>query len=296
MTTQAAPSTAADREHAIRAIKLLLFSASLVPAMVGGAIAAATGAFTWQPLLLATLGLFLGQLAGDYFYFYFIHFHTDARDAHTKIFAGWRPLLAGTLLQPAQTLHAGILCLACDGLIAAYFYHLLGVRAALFALAGGLVAVFFTPLMRRGLKEPVIFITFGPLCVAGVVLAVTGSIPTTAWVASVPVGCFVTAVAYLKSARFDVVQQGRDQVVLRLNPNAVLGLLAFGYASLIVAVSARQLPLWTLSALLSLPLAFTVADGVRAPTRRVSDYLWNTVRSLLVLILVGCGIAAGFLV
>ena len=57
-----------ERERAIRAIKILPFSASLVPAAVGGAIAAHAGSFAWPPFALATVGLFVGQAAGDYLY------------------------------------------------------------------------------------------------------------------------------------------------------------------------------------------------------------------------------------
>jgi 1,4-dihydroxy-2-naphthoate octaprenyltransferase len=126
-----------DRERAIRSIKILLFSASILPALVGGAIAYAAGAWEPELFLLATLGLFIGQAGGDYVYYYGTHFHTDARDAHTKIFAGWRPLFTGSLLKPELTLHAGIACLFLDLGIASYFVYVRGTTILWFALAGG---------------------------------------------------------------------------------------------------------------------------------------------------------------
>jgi 1,4-dihydroxy-2-naphthoate octaprenyltransferase len=289
------PTNAPDRERAIRAIKILLFSASIVPAIVGGAIAASTGSFAWTPFLLAALGLFIGQAGGDYLYYYGTHFHTDARDAHTKIFAGWRPLFTGTLFAPERTVWAGALCLAVDLGIAVYFYQLMGTAILWFALAGGLIAIFFTPLMLRGWKEPVIFVTFGPLCVAGIVFALTGTLSQAAIVASLPVGFFVTVVAYLKSARFDVVDSGGEQVVLKLSRTVILVLLAFGYVSLVAGVALSYLPMWSLAGLLSLPLAWSVASIVRQSSSKVSEYLWATVRSIVILVVVGAGLAAGFL-
>jgi len=284
-----------DRERAIRAIKFLLFSASLVPAAVGGAIAAHAGAFAWLPFALATLGLFVGQAAGDYLYYYLTHFHTDARDAHTRIFAGWRPLFTGTLLRPEQTLWAGVACLLVDLAIAAYFVGTAGTGVLWFALAGGGVAVFFTPLMLRGLKEPVIFVTFGPLCVMGVVYVLTGAVSVTAFVASLPIGFFVAGVAYLKSARFALAGDDTGQVVLRLSRATILALLGLGYLALLIGVSVGALPPGSLAGLLSVPLAWRVVAAVRQSSSALVDYLWATVRSILTLIVVGAGLTLGFL-
>lgn len=286
---------APDRERAIRAIKILLFSASIVPSVVGGAIAASVGSFAWTPFLLAAIGLFIGQAGGDYLYYYLTHFHTDARDAHTKIFAGWRPLFTGKLFKPEQTVWAGAACLLIDLAIAVYFFQMLGTAILWFALAGGLIAIFFTSLMLRGWKEPVIFVTFGPLCVTGIVFALTGAVSETAIVASLPVGFFVTVVAYLKSARFDVVDSGGDQVVLKLSRTVILALLALGYVSIAAGVAFGPLPGWSAAGIVSLPLAWSVASIVRQSSSLVSEYLWATVRSIIILVIVGIGLAAGFL-
>lgn len=280
-----------DRDRAIRAIKILLFSASIVPALVGGAAASAVGPVSLSRFVLAALGLFIGQAGGDYLYFYGTHFHTDASDAHTKIFAGWRPLFTGKLLEPEQTLHAGLACLAVDAAIAAYFLVVVGPTILWFAVAGAAVAVLFTPLMRRGLKEPVIFVTFGPLCVGGTTYALSNTVTVAALVASVSIGLFITVVAYLKSARFEVVDQAGEQVVLKLNRGAIIALVAAGYAVLLLGIVNRQLPVAALAGLLSAPLAFSVASAVRGTESRVADYLWATVRAIFVSVIVGVAIA-----
>jgi len=96
-----------QRGSAIRVIKYALFSASIVPSFVGAALAYhyAPQSFNLLYAVLAGLGLFLGQMAGDYFYYYGTHFHSDARDAHTKIFAGWKPLYTDAFLGDRGTLH-----------------------------------------------------------------------------------------------------------------------------------------------------------------------------------------------
>ena len=82
------------RSAYILQIKYLLFSASIIPALLAGALVygqAELHLFDW---FLVILGLLLGQAGGDYLYYYFTNNHTDQRDAHTKIFAGWQPLFA----------------------------------------------------------------------------------------------------------------------------------------------------------------------------------------------------------
>ena len=157
-----------ERSRPIRFIKILLFSASIIPAVVAGALARADGYGDPPRWLLAALGLLIGQAGADYLYYRFTHYHTDSRDAHTRIFAGWRPLFIGSLLKKEQALWAGFACLAAALAIGVYFFLRLGPAVLWFVAAGGLVSIFFTPLMLRGLKEPVIFITFGPLCMAAV--------------------------------------------------------------------------------------------------------------------------------
>lgn len=145
----AAPSVASptltlspEREKAIRVIKVLLFSASVIPALVVGAIAAYQGYFDALSFTLVALGLFIGQAGGDYLYYYGTNFHTDQRDAHTKIFAGWRPFFADKIFKDEKTLTAGILCLAIDAIIGGYFVYKIGFEILLFAILGGLVAIF----------------------------------------------------------------------------------------------------------------------------------------------------------
>jgi len=80
--------TQSEQSRYIRKIKYLLFSSSIIPAIIGGGLAYNSDSFLVLPFILVTLGLFIGQAGGDYLYYYFTHFHTDPRDSHTKIFAG----------------------------------------------------------------------------------------------------------------------------------------------------------------------------------------------------------------
>ncbi|MFQ3597482.1 MAG: prenyltransferase [Chloroherpetonaceae bacterium] len=284
-----------EREKAIRVIKVLLFSASIIPAMVTGAIAFHQGYFDVAPFALIVLGLFIGQAGGDYLYYYGTNFHTDQRDAHTKIFAGWRPFFADNLFKDKRTLLAGILCLVIDAAIGAYFVYKVGYEILLFALLGGLVAIFFTPLMLRGYKEVVIFVTFGPLSMMGAYYALHPSFNLTTLAMSIPIACFVTVVAYLKGARYEMREEAGSTFVIKLSSTVIKSLLITGYVSLIAGVVLQVLPPLTLLGLLSVPFAISILKTIETNRSEVHEYLWATVRSIAVLISFGTLTSIGFL-
>jgi 1,4-dihydroxy-2-naphthoate octaprenyltransferase len=295
LTENSATVQPVPQMKAIRFIKYLLFSASIIPCLVAGAMALKSGQFSIGAFILVTLALFIGQAGGDYLYFYFTHFHSDQRDAHTKIFAGWKPLFTGTLLKDEQTLYAGFFCLAVDLLIGVYFFLQLGPAVLILAALGGAVAVFFTPLMLRGLKEPVIFITFGPLTILGVFFVLTHEMTLAPVIASLPIAFLVTLVAYLKSARFEVQESAGNKVILKINTRTIQWLLGLAYSSLILIVVFGHIPVWSLLGLLTVPFAYMVSRKVNSQSK-VTDYLWATVYSLIVFIATGLLIAMGFLI
>jgi len=140
-----------DRERAIRAIKILLFSASVVPSVVGGTIAHAAGSSP-GPVPAGAAGLFIGQPAATIFT------TTSRTSTPMRVTRTPRSSPAGVrcspdLVRAREDGVAGAACLLIDLAIAAYFVELRGSAILWFALAGGLIAVFFTPLMLRGSRS-----------------------------------------------------------------------------------------------------------------------------------------------
>jgi hypothetical protein len=284
-----------ERSRPIRLIKILLFSASIMPAIVAGAIAYNDGFENFPWWILAGLGLLIGQAGADYLYYHFTHFHTDSRDAHTKIFAGWRPLFIGGLLKNEHSVYAGFLCLFAALIIGIYFFFRLGPEVLWFVLAGGLVSIFFTPLMLRGLKEPVVFITFGPLCMSGVDFVLTQKFRLAPIISSLPVGFLVTVVAYLKGARYKIVEENGSEVILNLKPRLVGLLLVLAYLALADASISGFIPWWALVGLLTIPFSALLYRRLYIQ-KSIADYLWATVYSLLVFIITCALMALGIFV
>lgn len=279
---------------AIRFIKYLLFSASIVPCLIAGAMSHTARRYNPDWFLLVTFAIFIAQVGGDYLYYYFTHYHTDQRDAHTKIFAGWKPLFTGSLLKPEYTVFAGAACLLLAFFIGIFFYIQLGNTVILLAGIGGAVAVFFTPLMLRGLKEPVIFVTFGPLVMVGVYFVLTRELSMIPVWASLPAAFLVTLIAYLKSARFEVMETDSGRVILNVNVTTIRWLAGLAYLSLIILVILRIIPVWSLLALITVPFAYLITKKI-SREQKVVDYLWATVFSLVVYLVTGGFIALGYL-
>jgi len=284
-----------EKARAILFIKFMLFSASLVPSAVAGAVAYNEGSFSWLPFILLAFILFFGQAAGDYLYYYFTHFHTDSRDSHTKIFAGWKPLLVGSVLQPKHSLPAGIFCMGLDVIFGVYFIFQLGWTAVYPAIAGGLIAVFFTPLMLKGFKEIVIFITFGPLCIISGVFVLTGEFSMTALYTSLPIGFFVTIVAYLKGAKFDVVKEGDTEIVMNLRRNIIYMLTGLAYLSILVLQFLNLLPPFGMTAISTVYLSYLIIKIIKNNKSKVTDYLNAVIYSLASLIITGILISISFI-
>lgn len=285
-----------NRNKSIRVIKYLLFSASIVPSIVGGSIAYSEGRFSLIIWIILAFALFIGQAGGDYLYYYFTHYHSDQRDAHTKIFAGWKPLFTSYFPNEKLTLWAGIICLAIDLIIGIYFVITVDYVIAFFAVVGGFVALLFTPLMLRGLKEPVIFITFGPLCIYGVYYALAHKYSFDPIFASLPIGFLVTVVAYLKGAKFEIKQQNNNSVIIKLKRKRIIILYSLAYLSLIISIIFRVMPIWTILGLLSLPLAYLVLKVIKNEKSNLTDYLWAVVKSIIALVISGISISIGYLI
>ncbi len=179
--------------------------------------------------------------------------------------------------------------------IGVYFYLQLGAAVLILALAGGLIAIFFTPLMMRGFKEPVVFLTFGPLSMLGVDYVLTQQFRLEPLIASLPIGFLVTLVAYLKGAHYRILEDSESTIILNLKPNTAAVLLAMAYLALIAGAFSIYLEPAVLLGLLTVPYAIILVKKLKT-YKNISDYLWATVYALQVFIITGLLMAGGLLI
>lgn len=255
------------------AVRLPFLTATLVPVLVGVAIAyydlRATGAFDWGLLGLTFLGVTLFHLGTNTANDYFDH-RSGADEANltpTRFSGGSRVIQRG--LVPAPTM----------ALLAALFYGLgtlvgfalvwrlwpAGLTILWLGVAGFLLGFLYTApparLAHRGVGELAVAVGFGPLIVLGAYFVQTQEFSTAALLASLPIGFLIAAVLYINEFpdKDGDARVGKRTLIVRLPDRAaVMGyhaLLTLAYVTILGGVILRHFPVYTLTALLTVPLA-----------------------------------------
>ncbi|MFH1177729.1 MAG: prenyltransferase [Acidobacteriota bacterium] len=280
----------------VRPTKLLLFSGSLVPSLVAGALAWSEGSFSLAVFMLLLLGVLLGQTGGDYAYYYLTNEYSSRRGEQASVLPPLRPLLAETHLRGRGLLVAGGLCLLADLVLAIYFTFKAGVLVVALAMAGGLLALLFAPLVRLGLREVAVFLAFGPLPVIGVHYVLTGRVSLEALAASAPLGLWVAVIGHFKGAYQQLMPECPSARRLTLGERKVTVLYVLAYMSLMGGVAARLMPVATLLALATIPFAIGTVRVMRRRSGPTADYFLATVWSIITLLSGGLLMAAGYVI
>jgi 1,4-dihydroxy-2-naphthoate octaprenyltransferase len=260
----------------LRATRLPFLSATVVPVVLGIAIAAAHGLFDLPTALLTIVGACFVQLglnvANDVF-----DSRLGADDANvtpTRYSGGSRVIQYGLVSsrQMASLAIAFYLGAAAIGLV------LLAVRGspALLAIgiAGFVISIGYTApplkLVYRGLGEVAVALGFGPLMLLGAYVVQTGG--ALAWepvVASIPVALLVALILYVNEIpdRRGDSYAGKRTLPVRFTRDAVVrgydGAVVAAYGVVVGGVVVGLLPIPALLVLLTIPLARRVHDGLR---------------------------------
>ena len=259
-----------------RATRLPFLSATIVPVVLGIAIAAAHGAFDLVTAILTVIGASSVQLglnvANDVFDS--IQGADEANVTPTKYSGGSRVIQYGLVSFRRMAATAAVFYLAA----AAIGIVLLAMRGSVALLAIGLIGLIVSlaytapplKLVYRGLGEIAVAVGFGPLMLLGAYVVQTGG--TLSWepaVVSIPVALLVALILYVNEIpdRRGDAHAGKRTLPVRFGPDAViLGYdvtVATAYATLVVGVALGVLPIPTLLALLTIPLAYRVHKGLR---------------------------------
>ena len=258
-----------------RAIRPFTLSASVVPVVVGSALAWHYGAGNGWLFVLVLLGSVLVQSGTNLIDEYADHVHGGR--AGKKIQAPYKVIALG-LLSPRTVFWGALSCFGIATLIGIYLVLRTGWPLALVCLASLAVAYGYSagpwPLGNFGLGEPLVFVFMGPVMVLSSFYV---QVQTVNWVAvwlSVPVGCLVTAILVVNDLRDREEDQqsgkvtlvtlwGRQPVIWLYD---VLLLVAFGSVVLLV-VSGVGSWMW-LAPLLALPRGVAVSKLVQYGSER----------------------------
>lgn len=284
------------RIRAVRIVKVFLFSAAIIPSLLGGAIAYSHGSFDIFLFLIVILGVVLGQAGGDYLYYYFVMNDPDSVRKSRTPFRGWRPFFAESALKSKNIFYAGLFCLGIDFVIAIYIAIKINYIVFILACIGGLIAYFFTPLMNRGFKEPAVFLAFGPLPVVGVYYVMTKTITIEPIIASISIGFLVTAIAYVKGANYVIDNGGRSYIIVKLGRARALLFFILAYLSIVIGVVLGIMPVWTLISLLTVPLALSIVKVVDKKYSEIPEYMFAVIRTIATHSITGILICIGYLI
>jgi 1,4-dihydroxy-2-naphthoate octaprenyltransferase len=243
---------------------------SVVPALLGGAIAARHGPVDGVVFAVAVLGVVMAHSAADFIDDYF-DFKSGNLGNKVKQFHD-SPLIDGTVTL-RQVAVATLACLAVAGAAAVYLVVRVGMPVLAMTAAGAFIVLFYTSpplkLNYRGLGETALFLAFGPLIVVGVVYVLTGRLSAEALLAGVPLGIFTMNVG-LVSNTFDYhddVASGKRSLPVRFGQAAAVRIIAvtsvLAYLVTVAAALAGVLPIATLAMVLTLPLAARVVARAR---------------------------------
>jgi 1,4-dihydroxy-2-naphthoate octaprenyltransferase len=260
---------------ALRTTRLPFLSATIVPVVLGIAIAARQGSFDLLTAILTVIGASFVQLglnvANDVFDT--AQGADDANVTPTKFSGGSRVIQYG-LVSFRQMAGLATIFYVAAGLIGLLLLALRGSPALLvIGVVGFIVSIGYTapPLkfVYRGLGEIAVALGFGPLMLLGAYVVQTrGALSWEPVVASLPIALLVALILYVNEIpdRRGDARAGKRTLPVRLaKPTVIAGyrLAAIAaYVILVVGVVIGLLPVTVLLALLTIPLALQVSRGL----------------------------------
>ncbi|MGH2462157.1 MAG: prenyltransferase [Candidatus Limnocylindria bacterium] len=241
-----------------------VFSMTVTSGLIGGllAIGADRSAVNYGYLALAIVGLVVAHAANNMINDYF---DTEAgidTDEYVRALYAPHPILSGWLTK-GQLRNAILVANAIDLAILLLLMWARGPLVAAFALAGLFISVFYVAppisLKRRGLGEPGVFLTWGPLMIGGSYFVATGTIPGWVWLASLPYAILVTTVLFGK--HIDKIEPDAERGIRTLpvilgerNARLVaMGLMIAFYPIVIGSALAGLIGPWVLLVVLAIP-------------------------------------------
>ncbi len=288
--------------------RLPFLTATIVPILLGLAVAARDGGFNWWLAILTMLGgcaIHIGlNTANDVFDA--LSGADEANVNPTQYSGGSRVIQRGlvTLRQMgAVSIGAYAVGIAVGLLLLALrpSWELLAI-----GVAGVLLSVFYTAppfkLVYRGLGEITTAIGFGPLMVLGAYVVQREALSGEAFVASIPVAILIALILYVNEIpdRNSDALAGKRTLPTRLSPEVVTNgfLVAAILAFAVVAIGGATgvLPRPTLIALIAAPMALSVYRGIRAHYGDPYTLMASMGKNVQVHLITGLLLFAGYLI
>jgi len=290
------------------ATRLPFLTATIVPILLGIAVAARDGYFSWWLALLTLVGgaaIHIGlNTANDIFDA--LSGADEANYTPTQFSGGSRVIQRGLLsLRQMCALSAGAYVVGIS-----IGVTLVLARGSLELLAIGLLgvalSVFYTApplrLVHRGLGELTTALGFGPIMVLGAYVVQAQKLSWEAFVVSVPVAILIALVLYVNEIpdRYSDGSVGKRTLPARLGRVAVtrgflIAALA-AFAVVLVAAASGIIPRPAIIALGALPLAWKVYRGIKAYYTSPYELMATMGQNVQMHLVVGLALFAGYMI
>ena len=258
----------------LRAVRPFTLPASVVPVLVGTALAVRHGHFDGALFALTLAGSVLVQIGTNLVDEYTDHMKGGSQG---KLLAPYKVIALG-LLSPRAVRAGAIISFGVAAVIGLYLVALTNWSLLLVCTASLIVAYSYSagplPLGQIGLGEPLVFVFMGLLMVMATYYVQTAILSREALLAALPVACLVTAILVVNDLR-DIDEDrhsGKVTPVSRFGPWFGLGLfvllIAGAYLSILVWVVARPSLIALLLVVLALPKAIATTRLIRAGEER----------------------------
>ena len=275
------PNALKNWYHALRPFS---YSASIVPVLVGSAVALHDGYGNWILFLFALFGsisIHAGtNLANEYFDY------TQGVDKTDSL--GPAGVIIEGKIKPTHVLWTAVVAFGIGTILGLYIAYRVGWVILAVGFASLLAAWFYTAkpfsLGYRGLGELEVFIFMGPVMVVASYYVQTETFAWTPLLVSLPVGFLVTAILHVNNLRDIVQDDERKRLTWTVLACRLLGfdrgrdfsrwifyvMVAAAYVTVTVLIAADAVPLTAFLTFFTVPQAYHlvrfVASGVEGKT------------------------------
>lgn len=252
----------------IKASRAPFFTATIIPVALGSILALRdTGAFLWLRFCLAMVGAIFVHAGTNLANDYFDHLSgCDEANPTPTPFSGGSRMIQDGIIKPKKVLYASLISFAIGGAIGLYLNYICkGNVILIVGITGIFLGIFYTAKPLRigygSFGELAVGIGFGPLMVLGAYYVQAQTLSLAVFLVSIPVGILIALVLFINEFPDYAADKSvgkKTLVVILGKKNAVILyhiLLASVYALVILYVVFAILPVTSLIALLSLPLA-----------------------------------------
>ena len=260
---------------ALRTTRLPFLSATAVPVLLGIAVAASHGAFTWWTALLTVLGASFAHLAINVTNDIFdtLSGADDANTTPTQFSGGSRVAvydlvsirglvwLALALFGTAAAI--GLILVAATGSMTLLWIGIAGIAVGIAYTAPPLKLVY------RGLGEIAVAVGFGPIMLLGAYVVQTNRLDPEPALLSIVPGLLIGLILFVNEIpdRRSDAEAGKRTLPVRFSPDVVrtgyLVAALAAFAAIVGGVAGGLLPWPTLIALAAVPLALRVHAGLK---------------------------------